>query len=86
MANFVAENGRFFAVFPEGPRREIKLQLDPTHGQNILNVVVADENGVNRAAFTRVKGVDGGQRIAADFPECDPAFVVTDSEGRITNG
>jgi hypothetical protein len=87
MAKAVCENGRFFFEYPEGrPRMELKLSINAGHGENLIELVVADENGVNRATPIRFKGQDGGQRVAADFPSCNAAYIITDENGHITNG
>lgn len=85
------EDGRFWFDYPEGPSREVKLAIIPGHGENLIQAVVCDENGDIKANPVRLKGADGGQRVAADFPTFDPnseagAYLILDGSGRITNG
>ena len=38
------------------------------------------------ATPTRYKMTNSAGRVAADFPGCDPQYVIVDTDGRITNG
>ncbi len=83
------ENGRFFFDYPEGPSREVKLGIIEGHGDNLIQLLVCDENEEIKANPIRLKGADGGQRVAADFPTSTDGwggFVIVDGEGKITNG
>ena len=72
----------------DGVERRITWALDTETGSGLpfLEGRLYDENGVHRTTFIRVKGTDSGQRIAADFPTCDPTYVIVDGDGHITNG
>lgn len=73
-----------------GPSRSLALvHVNSSTVQDFpgwVEVQLFDENGVYRATPIRFKMTDSGQRIAADFPGCDGAYVITDSQGHITNG
>jgi hypothetical protein len=91
MAYFTSEGGRYFANFPSGVKREINLVLDPTQGSNILGLGYVDEGGVSHPIPIRLKGVDGGERLAADFPTINPEspdapFFVLDGDGHLADG
>lgn len=68
----------------EGPVRSLALVHTGTPGW--VEVQLYDENGVHRATPIRFKMTDSGQRIAADFPGCNPDYVVTDAQGHIIDG
>lgn len=80
---FVYTNDSDGSVIAE---RELKMVYRNEPGGDHLIRVGEFVNGVEVAEPVRFKPVEGGQRIAADFPGCNPTYVVTDSEGRITNG
>jgi hypothetical protein len=74
----------------QGPSRSLALvHVNSSSVQDFpgwVEVQIFDENGVYRATPIRFKMSNSGQRIAADFPGCDPGYVITDSGGHITNG
>ena len=74
-----------FLVPDEGPERSLAL-VNVSSLPGWVEVRLYDENGVHRATPVRFKMTDSAQRVAADFPGCDENYVITDLEGRITNG
>lgn len=77
-------------VADEGPPRSLALvHVNSSSSESFpgwVEVRLFDENGIHRATPVRFKMTNSGQRIAADFPGADPNYVITDSQGRITNG
>lgn len=69
----------------EGPARSLAL-VNNSSLPGWVEVQLFDENGVYRATPVRFKMTNSAQRIAADFPGCDANYVITDSQGRITDG
>lgn len=67
-------------------RRELKLVYKDEPGGNQLIRLGLFDDGDEVAELIRCSPVDGGQRVSADFPGCDPLYVVTDSTGRVTTG
>jgi hypothetical protein len=87
MARFIADGGHFYVVYPEGEFREVKLVLDPAQGENVLNVVIANEFGENVAFPFRLMGVDGGNRLGGQLLEMvDNPYVIVDGDNKITTG
>lgn len=85
MSVAIAETEKFRIVSSDGVTREFSLALDTLVGQPWLTVRLY-ANGSLVAEPIRFKMTDSGHRIAAEFPGCDPAYVVVDENGHITNG
>ena len=67
--------------------RQLDLKLvtrNEPGGEHLIRVVIV-EGGVEKATPIRFKPASG-ERVAADFQGCDPAYVIVDGAGHITNG
>lgn len=61
----------------------LQFIVDPSQGDNLVGVGLFVD-GEQVATLCRFKGA--GDRVAADFPGCDPGYVIVDENGQITNG
>jgi hypothetical protein len=84
MSKAYAQGGRFFFETADGSiTKEAVLVIDPTHGNNLIEMRILDSDGNPTGEIIRAKINDSGT-ICADFPGLGEGFA-TDENGKITN-
>lgn len=84
-AQTVVADGHFKFIRSDNSVRELRFDVrNEPGGQHLIRVNYYDAAG--NALATPVRFKLAGDRLAADFPGCNPEEVVTDSNDRITDG